>query len=85
MEFGIEDLHVMPSSSCEVHKLRYNGSCNLLKGANEVYTQYYLRLRPILLTLNSGDAHKSLFNEYIMGSRPFGSDALSTDKNLLCD
>jgi hypothetical protein len=73
----------MPSSSCEFHKFRYNGSRNLLKGANEVYIQYYLRLRPILITLNSGDVHKSLFSECIMGSSTFGSDARSPDKNLL--
>lgn len=83
MEFGIADLHVMPSTSCESHKFRYNGSCNLLKSANEMYIQYYLGLRPILITLNSRDVHKSLLNEYIMGSSPFGSDARSADKNLL--
>ena len=57
MQFGIEVLHVMPSSSCEFHKFRYNESYNLLKGANEVYIQYYLRPRPILITLNPGDVH----------------------------
>ena len=85
VEFGVEDLHAMPSSSCECHKFRYNGSHNLLKDANEVYIQYYLRLHPILITLISGGVHKSLFSEYIMGSSPFGSDALSPDKNLSSD
>jgi len=85
MEFDIEDLHVTPSSSCKFHKFRYNGSHNLLKGVNEIYIQNYLRLRPILITLNPGDVHKNLYIEYIMGSSPFRSDARSPDQNLLKD